>query len=431
MIFFRFLYKEANSVHSIPISLNQAHESYRSLSGEAKKLIITNIVLAIGLGLGSTFLNIFLWRQIHNFSIISIFYLVQYPIIFGSFLIFGTIPFRFKLRTLLQIGSIFYIGMFVLLIIFQGNIADYLWIVGIIYGAGIGISACGSTAFQYTLTRDENRDKFYSIGIAQGLLLSIILPFLSGIIISQNFIPFSIIGNYYILFFLAICLLVVGIFFAFLLPSTLLIKITFKDILVSVRQPGWHYVSYAAFVDGFKGGLEGFIASILTFSILTKEVNIGIYNAIFAIAGTLVALYLGKKLQRGKRLLIGMIGAMLILIERLVYIIFFSFFGLIVSSLIGILGDQFFTMGLISTFFDMIDHSPQHEKEYFAYITYKEIPFGIGRITGVVAFLVILHFANNVGSVKLWYILLGILPFILYFMTKKFEKVIQESLNAA
>ena len=432
MILFSFLHKEQSRIHArhIPTSIEQVKQSYKNLSKEAKMLIITNIFLSIGLGLGSTFLTIFLWRQIHDFSIIVVFYVVQYPIIFASFFFLGTMKYRFKLRTLIQIGAVFYILMFTLLIFFQGQLAHYLWLIGSMYGAGVGISSCGNTPFQYIFTQDENRDRFYSIGIAQGLIMSIAVPFISGIIISQTIVPLSIILNYYVLFSMAICLLAIGLVFAFLLPENLLTKIEPKDVLMPFSRPGWHFVTYAAFIDGFKGGLESFVGSILAFVILTKEVNMGAYNAFFAIAATVVALYLGKKLQREKRLLVGSIGALLILLERGVYIMFFSFFGLVISSFIGIFGEQFFTLGLISTFFDMIDHSPQHEKEYFAYITFKEIPFGIGRIAGILVFLIILHFMSDITSAKIWYLFLGILPFTLYFLTKKFERVIENNMTS-
>ena len=151
--------------------------------------------------------------------------------------------------------------------------------------------SCGNTTFQYIFTRDENRDKFYSIGIAQGILISIAIPFISGVIISQTVLSHSITINYYVLFSLAICILAIGCFYAFKLPGNLLTKIRPADILMPFSKKGWRLVSYAAFIDGFKGGLEGFVGSILAFIILKKEVSMGTYNAFFAVVSMLLVLY--------------------------------------------------------------------------------------------------------------------------------------------
>ena len=123
-------------------------------------------------------------------------------------------------------------------------------------------------------------------------------------------------------------------------------------------------------------------------------------------------------------MIVGFGGAILIFLERVIYIVLFSFLGLMISAIIGIFGEQFFTMGLVSAFFYMIDHSPDHEKEYYAYIAFKELPFGVGRIVGVIVFLVVLHFENDVTSAKLWYVFLGFLPLVLYYLTRRFEEAV-------
>jgi hypothetical protein len=85
------------------------------------------------------------------------------------------------------------------------------------------------------------------------------------------------------------------------------------------------------------------------------------------------------------------------------------------------LAGPFFGIGLISTFFDAVDHTPNHEKDFYEYITLREFSLTAGRMGSILLFLILLNLGNDIAITKSWYLILGAFPLLYFFLTRKFE----------
>lgn len=195
---------------------------------------------------------------------------------------------------------------------------------GVLFGLATGIYWAGNNAFIYLSTNDNNRDNYYAINSSIGSILSIISPLVGGIVLSQaHFLPQLKNSNYYLLFSLVISIFLFGFYCTRKLPKEFIPKITLKQTLSPFKVRVWQIAGLSAFIEGFKGGCVGFIATILTFQILTKEMNMAIYSSAFSLLSAVVSYLLIGRLNRKNRLKYGFLGALLLIFVNVTFVYFF------------------------------------------------------------------------------------------------------------
>jgi len=402
------------------------------LSKQARHITFIHFLYGATSALGGLFVNIFLWKQSHNFLVLIQYNLISYVIILGVFFLVGFVLYRIPLRFLMQLGLVVLILQYLLLIIFQGNASQIVWYLGFLSGLGGGLYWAGHNIFEYISTNDGNRDIYFGLKTSLGYIIAVIFPVLGGLLIVQNWIPFlsqNPFANYYILFSVVVSIFIVGILYMFRLPRLLPPRINGTYLFVARRSPIWRLISAREFFDGLKGGSVGFLASILAFTVLSNsELNLGIFTSAFALLSAIVSFLVGGILMIVKgnrdRLTFGFVGASLMAIARVVYVTFFNVFGIIISSTIKIFAQPFFGVGLASTLYHAIDQSPKHKEEFFEYMIAREMPLALGRILSVLAFLLLLRFGTGIEIAKVWFLILGFVPLIFWFLTWRFENIL-------
>ena len=402
------------------------------LSKQARHVTFVHFLFGSASALGGLFINIFLWKQSHNFLVLIQYNLIGYIVTLGVFFLVGFVLYRVHLRFLMQLGLIVLVLQYLLLIIFQGNTLQIVWYLGFLSGLGGGLYWVGHNIFEYLSTNDDNRDIYFGLNTSLGYIIAVIFPVLGGLIIAQNWIPFlsqNPFANYYILFSVVVFIFIVGILYMFRLPRLLPPRINGAYLFVARRSPMWRLISAREFLDGLKGGSVGFIASILAFTVLSNsELNLGIFTSSFALLSAIVSFLVGGILMIVKgnrdRLTFGFVGASLMAIARVVYVTFFNIFGIIISSTIKTFAQPFFGVGLASTFYHAIDQSPKHKEEFFGYMMAREIPLVLGRVLSVLAFLLLLKLGTGIEIAKVWFLILGFIPLIFWFLTWKFENIL-------
>jgi len=406
----------------------------QQLPKQTRRVIFVNFLYGATGILGGLFVNIFLWKQSHDFLVLIKYNLIRNIIILAAFFLVGFVLYRLKLRFLMQLGLFVHLLKYLLLIIFREDAPQIVWYLGFLDGLGVGLYAAAHNVFEYVLTNDNNRDTHFGLKASFGYIASVIFPVLGGLIIIQTWIPFLTqdpFANYYLLFSVVVFIFLISIFYIFQLPKILAPKIDGSHLFIIRRSSTWRLISVREFFSGLRGGSVVFLSSILAFTVLgNSEFNLGILISSFALLSALTAFFLGRVLTSVKgnrdRLAFGFIGASLMAVARVLYIAFFNFFGIIVSSIIKILAQPLFGVGLASTFYHAIDQSPQHQKEFFEYITLREISLAIGRILSVSAFFLFLKLGSDIGVAKIWFLILGFIPFVFWFLTWKFEDKISQ-----
>ncbi|MCK4354770.1 hypothetical protein KAW43_00210 [Candidatus Parcubacteria bacterium] len=402
------------------------------LPKQARHIVFVNFLYGATGVLGGLFINIFLWKQSHNFLVLIKYNLISHIITLAVFFLIGFVLYRIHLRLLMQIGLLVLVSQYLLFIIFQENASQMVWYLGFLSGLGGGLYWAGHNIFEYLSTDDSNRDIYFGLKASLGCLISIIFPALGGLIIFQNWIPFlpqNSFANYYILFSAVVFIFVACILYIFRLPRLLPPRVDGSHLFIARRSSIWRLISAREFLDGLKGGSVGFLACILAFTVLnSSELNLGIFISFFALLSAVISLLVGGALTviegNRDRLIFGFVGASLIAMARVIYIAFFNVAGIITSSIIKIFAQPFFGIGLAPTFYHAIDQSHKHQKEFFEYMIAREMPLALGRIIGVLAFLLFLRFGTDMEVAKAWFLILGFVPLIFWFLTWKFENTI-------
>jgi len=397
--------------------------SLNKISKEARNIILANNVYFLGLGLGEFFLNVFLIRQADNFSQVVIFNLVQFPAIFLGFLIGAFTPIPFKAKQFLQIGIGLGIISFLALIMLQAAVIRYVIPLGILYGLGTGFYWAGNYLLSYVNTTDKNRDSYYGLNFSISSTLSVVIPLISGLIISQKFFTDSVIINYYLLFLITIIILIISSFYTANLPNFTIPKVKPQKLLAPFKLKIWRLVGLSTFMEGIKAGSEGFIASLLLFTILTQELDMGLYQSVFSLLGAVVGLIIAKKLHSQGRVPAIILGGGLFIIAHLAFINFFSVQGILISMLILLIASPLYNIAISSVFFDILDHTKNHQQDMNEYLLFKELFSLLGCFVGALIFLIFLRFGGALEAAKAWYLFLGFIPIsygiIIYFIKKQ------------
>ena len=396
----------------------------KNLSRAAKFITLTNLIYQFGQGLASVFINIYLLRQLHSLDQLVLFNLIQFPAILAGYLESNLIEKEIKAKYYVQLGMFIQILAYFLIIFLKNNVSGFVFPLGFVFGLATGVYFAGMNVLTYLNTRNDNRDTFYGFGSSLSNFLSMGTPLISGFIISQTLIPrMGIVENYYLLFFLSSLILFVGIIFSFLLPSSKVPKVRPKELISPLKKKLWRYTSYAYIIEGLKVGSEGFITSYLVFNILSKELNIGIYQSLFSVINAIFCMLLAKRMNKGNRMKSILIGSLMTLFSNILYISIFSVSGLILNSIIGIIAGPLYSIGTSSAFFNALDNNRELKKDFNKYIVFLEFPMMAGRSLGALLFLIFLGFGKPLVIAKMWFLFIGLVPLIFSLFIYKFTEL--------
>jgi YQGE family putative transporter len=292
----------------------------------------------------------------------------------------------------------------------------------------------GHNILEYTSTKDKNRDIYFGFNTFLGSIISVVIPIIGGLIISQkliSFLPDNPFANYYFLFIIISLVFLTGIFYIFKLPSSLPPKIKVYQPFKSYRSKVWRLIGIREFIDGFKSGAIVFLSVIFVFIILDTEFNVGIFTGIFSLMGGVVALIVGDKLigKKQNRLKFGLFGAIFLAIARAVYVFFFNIFGLLISAGIKLFAGPMFSISLAPSLYDAVDHSIKHKKRFYQYLVAREIPLATGRILSILLLLLLLKFGTDIIIGRIWFMIIGLFPLIFWAFTKRFEKILAKKIK--
>ncbi len=400
--------------------------NYRKLHKAARDITTINQLITLAYAVGGAFTTVYLWKETNDVGSIVKYNLIQYPVILLCYVIAGLILKKVQFKHLIQIGVFFYILNYLLLIFLGKSVNQFILLVGFVQGLGAGFYWSGYGPFTYKTTKDTNRDLFNALNASIGSFISVFIPPIVGFLLSMNLAAKEVSISYYLSFFITIVILVISFFYTGRLLDYKVERLNIKEIFGPLKFKAWKYVGLRDLVDGFTGGTEQFLGTLLVFFVLQREIDMGLFNSFFSILSILITLKIGESLIRKNRLKVGFLGAAFLTVGRFIYIYMFSFLGTVVSSIVGLIAGPLYGIGLASTFFDALDHSPDHEKAYFAYITLREVFLAVGRTFGAFLFLLFINnIENKLAVAKYWFLLLGFTPLIYFYLTRRFEKLLK------
>lgn len=364
---------------------------FNSFSTELKFYLIMNGLFSFGTSLSAIFQSVFLWKLDKTYSLLayySLFWSVSIIFCFGICAWFAR---KTSPMITMRLGFIFYLITYLIMLLFHNTLSHHIFLMGISMGLAMSLYYVGVHMAVLDLTTNDKRDQFLYI---EGILFTvggIIAPFLSGIIISQ----FTGMTGYYIVF-IATC-----IFFFLSFLVSLKVKgnpVSEKSYLWEVlKNPSreWKRMYPVMLADGVVSGVyTTFLITMITFKVAGGEFSLGVFNTAAEVMSMLAFYVLAKFSNPDYRIAIFSIGSISILLGSILISAYPVILSLIIFAVIQPVAMNMINTSMNAMIYSSIEKDPQYKVRRLDYIIIREIPLGVGRIIGVLIFLLMRKYLN-------------------------------------
>lgn len=360
--------------------------TFKSFSTELKFYIMMNTFFTFGTALSGVFQSVFLWKMDKTYTLLAYYSLYWSVSIIISFGLCAWLARKTTPMITMRIGFVFYLIAYVIMLVFHDTLNHHIMLLGGTMGLAISLYSVGMHMAILDLTTNKARDQFLYI---QGILTTVggtIAPLISGVLISQ----FNGMFGYYIVF-ISTC-------FFFVVAFMLSLKVKGKHIaprsyfweVVKKPSPEWKRMYPVMLGDGIVSGVYWtFLVSMVTFKVAGGELNLGVYNTAAQIVSMLSFMVLAKLSNQGNRILFFSIGSILLLLNSIQLSLFPVLIGLLIFGIAQPVSTNLINTSLNVMIYASIEKDAEYQKKRLDYIIIREIPLGIGRIFGVLLFLLL------------------------------------------
>lgn len=391
-----------------------------SLGGQSWLLLTVNGLFVLAGALSGTFLNVYLWKVKHDFTMIGWFTFSQQLALGLTFWIAGKwVKERDKMVSL-RMGMVVS-GVFYLLVLWAGpHMTQYIWPLGLLFGIGSGLFWLAFNVVFFEVTDVKTRDLFNGwIGIL-GSLIGIFGPWFSGWLISMMKGE----KGYRVIFTITLIVYGLGILVSFRLKK----RKTGQAYrwLTPFRQfgPGspWRQAVPASAIHGLREGVFSFLGTLLVFISTSAEWKVGQFSFITSLVAMASFWAAGKFLHIRYRYAGMLVGAILItaVIGPLVWKVNYAtlmFFGVGTSLFMPL-----YLLPVISSVFDLIGKSKDAVENRVELIVLRELSIMIGRLLGTLTFILVFSWFPGMKTVTWLMLGLGASPILSWIALRKLIK---------
>ncbi len=358
------------------------------LSQDARRLAWMAAVYEFTTAFSNVFLNVFLFKGGGEWGTVVRYNLVSFCLIPPVFALGGWVARRGRRLFPYRVGLAFSTILFLAVLLLKGGARDQVSLLGLLNGLAIGFYFLGQHELTFGVTTPATRDSFFSLNQVYASSLRILSPFLASRLIYWFRTPETPDRGYGVIFAVALAL-----YFALFIESfsfdqpSIRQPFRYVEALRAHWQPRLRPVMAAYYAWGLRNGLFWFIVSVLVYRASDKELTVGSYDILTQAIRLAMSLLLARwatSANRGKGLgwsaWIDVAGVTL-LAWRLDVHTLLAFTALYATAL------ALFQVTFTAYSFDIMDAAggPTRTLENLAV---REIPLGLGRVTGLLVFLV-------------------------------------------
>ncbi len=362
------------------------------LSAPERKLVWMIGLYDFTYALSSVFVNVFLFRQGNDWKVVGLFNLSQFIFIIPAFTGGGYLARRFSYLRSYQLGFVFNALLYFWVLVWRDNSTQHPWILGLLAGGGIGFYYLGQHALTFELVHSKRRDYFFSVSLVLSSVFRILAPALAGwVIFHLNRLSLEkgwLFNGYH-----AVFLVTLMAYLALIFESSRLKvrphrgRFLYWRTLVHPSNPDWNKLMAGYFLWGVRNGVFWFATGLFIYQLFRDEWVVGTYgmgsNLLAVIASYLLAKWVGPKNRDfgvlASCLLMGAASALLTWRMDLA--------ALIVFAVLNSVGVSWFQISFSAASLSVIDGAFEGKKRRLEYLAIRELPLGIGRVTGLLLFL--------------------------------------------
>jgi len=389
------------------------YQFFLSNPRDMRVLLITNMIYAFVLPVVDIFVSAYIMRFTNNdFTLVAYYQLAIYTGIPITFLLNGFLLNKFKITNLYSFGMLLS-GLSMLFMMTLDNL-DFVGVVlaGFIMGASFGFFWANRDFLALDTTNDKNRNYYYGLETFFFTITSIIIPLLVGwfIISSKTMGWFGENRAYQ--------LITLGVFILTIISSIAIHKEKFRNPkqkkFIHFRfDKLWHKMQLLAVLKGLAQGYLVTAPAILIMYLIGDEGSLGTIQAISGLVTAVVLYLLGRFSKPQHRIYIFTVGLILFVAGTLANAIMFSATGVIVFVLAMVLFRPLHDIAYFPIQMRVIDVlSKKENRNEFAYIFNHEFGLFVGRVFGLVLFLLLTHYVSGVFALKYSLLIIAVLQLI-------------------
>ncbi|MGG3281971.1 MFS transporter [Paenibacillus solani] len=375
---------------------------------QAILLLSVHGLFILSSALSGTFLNVYLWKSRQDYTMLGWFTIAQQIALGLTFWGAGKwVKERNKMNAL-RLG-IAVAGLFYLSVLWTGRDAvHYIWPLGLLFGVSLGLFWLAFNVVYFEVSSAENRDWFNGwIGLL-GSITGIIGPWLAGWIITLMHGD----RGYRFIFTVSMVIFAVTVVLSFFLRKRPVQNdYHWLEGLNRLRKGGvWRYAIWGLAVQGLREGVFSFLITLLVFVATDQESKLGQY-ALITSAVSLVSYWACGKWFKPKFRKTGMlVGSVLMLLVIIPLLFSVNYATLLVLGIGSALVLPLYMMPAISASFDLMGLNQEDVEKRVELVVLRELSLTIGRITGLLIFIVVLTFRQDTLTVTLLLLFLGASP---------------------
>jgi len=380
----------------------------------AAKLIIIGGLFILANGLSSVFVTVFLWKLSQDYVTVALYNISIYAFMPLGFLICGWLSRKTGVLNCLRTGMLLLVIYFSFILWLKNGSVSYIYLLGAIYGIGYGFFYYSSNTLTYYYSTEDNRGFILGVSNSFMAVMNILAPTISGWIIINGH---ELIGYYYV-FFLTLLLYIVAGAVSFLLKNKIQSgTFSIRRIMLASGDSDWGYIMKGNFFLGIREGAIYFIIDILYFLTFKNELSLGGFTTIISFIGVISSFLIGRYINAKNIKGAILIGGIITFVATLILVINTS---VVTVTLYGVLTNIFNYFWLIPVAliqYQVAQRSTLNEEAIGDYMIAKEMPLALGRMVGILVFILIENSVFKNLSVKISLPILNLMVLVAFVVT--------------
>ncbi|MFD1135755.1 MFS transporter [Paenibacillus urinalis] len=388
------------------------------LDKQSRLLLFINGLFVLAGALSGTFLNVFLWKSKQDFAMIGWFTISQQIGLVLTFWLAGKWVKEHNKMNALRLG-ILLSGVFYLLVLgLDQHAVSYIWPLGLLLGASLGLFWLAFNVVYFEVTDRDNRDLFNGwVGLI-GSFVGIVGPWISGMIISISVAN----QGYQYIFMISMLVFGIGVVFSFFLKKrktegTYNWNEPVKQL--SERGNPWRWAGPALAAQGIREGVFSFLVNLLVYITTTQEAKLGQFYLITSFVALVSYHVIGKWYKPAYRYYGTLVGAALLFIFTLPLLWTVNYGTLLLQGVGSAIFMPLYILPMISSVFDLMGTSGENVSKRVELVVLREICLTIGRVVGIVIFIIVLEINQSTQTITWLMIILGLSPVLSWFMIRR------------
>lgn len=355
------------------------------------------------------FVDIYIWRLKNDFVIISRYQLIMWLVIPFIFYLSGFIAPKTGAVTLYRAGIVFFLVFYLLALLLNERVPDCLLLLGVIKGTAMGLYWFAYHVISFDYTKHGSRDRFYSVLGILGGIASIIIPPVSGFIISK----LDGFRGYYAIFICSLVLFLAAIILSGSLKPVASGKKYIVTDLIFPKDNKWRGTMIAYFIIAGRDMVAIFLISILVYRATGSELSLGKYIFFASGAGVLMGLLMAKYITPKKRPVFFLWGCAGLFLSSFLLMFKINFTTLLLYGIFSSVASYLVAIPLDAHAFDLISRDANSHERKMEYIVAREVPMALGRVLTCVAFIIFIA-KLDLTAVKAVIFITSLIPISMY-----------------